>query len=628
RVRLVEYALNGVPGWLSASPPKGTVAPADASAVSFLVSDTLAIGQYTATILAENDGLPAQLNLTVDVSCPSPGWGFDPSRFSYSMDLTAQLSMEGIPSSDTADRLAAFVGDELRGTGTANTSGIVQMTIYSPLPAGETVTFRALDASACRLYPATDLILPFVNGTSQGNPSSPIAIDAMNNAPQQSVALAKGWTWFSINRTPSSTDPDDVLATLAPANSDVLKSQTAFSLFDGATRSWVGALNDVKPGTGYMVKLSGPNSLVVMGTPVDPLVSPIDVTPGWNWIGYHPQGSQSLDEALGSLTNKDTSDLVKSQYGFAQWDGSRWIGSLQTMDPGLGYMIKRANDGTIVYPNVPAGPTVRVAPNRPAVSDETLARLGKNVSVNDRTDEAIRETESSGGTINLSFKRTSQIDTRDEQRGLRVLSRDYERSAFNMTVTAEVQIDDQPANRPVFVGAFVDDEPRGLARATYVESLDAYRVFLMVYSDELEGETITFRVLDDDTEQFYDLNQTTPFESDAILGSPAEPVVLDNRASGKLAVQEELPTEFALRQNYPNPFNPTTTIKYDVPAQSDVRIVLYDVLGREVRRLVNGNQKAGRYEIVFDASLLASGTYFYRMQAGDFQALHKMIVLK
>ena len=95
-----------------------------------------------------------------------------------------------------------------------------------------------------------------------------------------------------------------------------------------------------------------------------------------------------------------------------------------------------------------------------------------------------------------------------------------------------------------------------------------------------------------------------------------------------MAVEQELPTEFALRQNYPNPFNPTTTIKYDVPAQSDVRIVLYDVLGRVVQRLVDRNQKAGRYEVVFDAGQIASGTYFYRMQAGDFQALHKMIVLK
>ena len=195
RVRLVEYALNGVPGWLSASPPEGTVAPADASSVSFLVSDTLAIGQYTASVLAENDGLPARLNLTVDVSCPSPGWDLNPSRFSYSMNLTAALSLEGIPSTDTDDRLGAFVGDELRGTGTANTSGIVQMTIYSPLPAGETVTFRALDASACRLYPATDLILPFVTAR-KGNPSSPNGNDAMNNAPQPvSVGLAKGWTW-------------------------------------------------------------------------------------------------------------------------------------------------------------------------------------------------------------------------------------------------------------------------------------------------------------------------------------------------------------------------------------------------------------------------------------------------
>ena len=255
-------------------------------------------------------------------------------------------------------------------------------------------------------------------------------------------------------------------------------------------------------------------------------------------------------------------------------------------------------------------------------------RCGSRASRQERRTKEETEAELNDGAIDLSFKRTSQIDTREEVRGLRALSRDFERSAFNMTVTADVQIDDQPTNRPVFVGAFVDDEPRGAPGRTYVESLDAYRVFLMVYSEEPAGETITFRVLDDDTEQFYDLNQTTPFEADAILGSPAEPVVLDNRASGKLAVEQELPTEFALRQNYPNPFNPTTTIKYDVPAESAVRIVLFDVLGREVRRLVDRAQKAGRYEVVFDASQIASGTYFYRMQAGDFQALHKMIVLK
>ena len=73
---------------------------------------------------------------------------------------------------------------------------------------------------------------------------------------------------------------------------------------------------------------------------------------------------------------------------------------------------------------------------------------------------------------------------------------------------------------------------------------------------------------------------------------------------------------------------PTTTIAYDLPAPSHVRIVLYDVLGREVRRLVDAEQKAGRHELVFDAGTLASGTYFYRMQAGRFEELHTMIVLK
>jgi hypothetical protein len=74
-----------------------------------------------------------------------------------------------------------------------------------------------------------------------------------------------------------------------------------------------------------------------------------------------------------------------------------------------------------------------------------------------------------------------------------------------------------------------------------------------------------------------------------------------------------LPTVFALAQNYPNPFNPTTNISFDIPQNSSVKIIIYDMLGREVTTLVNANYAPGRYTVPFNASRLSSGMYIYRM---------------
>jgi len=89
-----------------------------------------------------------------------------------------------------------------------------------------------------------------------------------------------------------------------------------------------------------------------------------------------------------------------------------------------------------------------------------------------------------------------------------------------------------------------------------------------------------------------------------------------------------VPTVFKLYNNYPNPFNPKTTIKYDIPKNSNVRIMIYDVLGKEVETIVNEKKTAGSYEIQWDASKYASGTYFYRIEAGDFTETKKLVLLK
>jgi hypothetical protein len=76
-----------------------------------------------------------------------------------------------------------------------------------------------------------------------------------------------------------------------------------------------------------------------------------------------------------------------------------------------------------------------------------------------------------------------------------------------------------------------------------------------------------------------------------------------------------LPAEFMLEQNYPNPFNPSTTIRYQLPARSHVVLKVYDILGREIAALADELQDAGSRSVVLHAERLASGTYFYRLQA-------------
>lgn len=96
----------------------------------------------------------------------------------------------------------------------------------------------------------------------------------------------------------------------------------------------------------------------------------------------------------------------------------------------------------------------------------------------------------------------------------------------------------------------------------------------------------------------------------------------------KPAIGIEIPRSWDVSQNYPNPFNPSTRISYAVPEPSQVTLVVFDRLGREVLTLVNENQEPGFYEVILDGTNLSSGLYFYRISAGKFSEVKKMLLLK
>ncbi|MHB8132344.1 MAG: InlB B-repeat-containing protein, partial [Mobilitalea sp.] len=92
--------------------------------------------------------------------------------------------------------------------------------------------------------------------------------------------------------------------------------------------------------------------------------------------------------------------------------------------------------------------------------------------------------------------------------------------------------------------------------------------------------------------------------------------------------ENAIPINYSLKQNYPNPFNPVTKIKYALPERANVKLSIYDLLARELVVLVNGTKEAGWYEVSFDGTNLSSGTYFYRLEAGNYVEVKKLLLIK
>jgi hypothetical protein len=151
-----------------------------------------------------------------------------------------------------------------------------------------------------------------------------------------------------------------------------------------------------------------------------------------------------------------------------------------------------------------------------------------------------------------------------------------------------------------------------------------------------EGSTYSFEIESDQplkgSKPFKGLGKATSQPSDRserFDGSgPRFELLITQTGVDGLTELGATPEDFTLAQNYPNPFNPTTVISYQLPVNSEVRLEVYDMLGRNVATLVDGRVAAGRHTVNFDASNLSSGVYLYRLQAGSQIMTRKLTILK
>ncbi len=138
------------------------------------------------------------------------------------------------------------------------------------------------------------------------------------------------------------------------------------------------------------------------------------------------------------------------------------------------------------------------------------------------------------------------------------------------------------------------------------------------------GKTFSLRIFPYAIQNGIAITPTFAIHNNVIIcGTTSTVTSIDDSKTGSA-----IPKSFQLQQNFPNPFNPSSIIRYDIPKTSFVKISVYDILGREIKVLVNEDKSPGHYEIIFDANGLASGIYFYTIRTGEFTQIKKMILMK
>lgn len=554
-----SFSISDFPDWMDIFPTVGSLAPGAIQPVQFIFPSSLVNGAYSTTVQMESVDGGEPIKVDLRVACPSPEWVIKPEEYSYSMNLTLQLNIEGYLSTDKLDKVGAFIDGKLRGIGTVQfnrdiNKHLVFLTVYSNIAVGETVTFRIWDASACLLFGNTIETFPFEADGLVGSPLVPQIIYT-NNQVLRKIYIHPGWNWISYNLNLTNPEINQALSSLTNPGGALIKTQVPFSAYSLNTNSWIGTLNSLTHMTMYQYNSLTYDSISILGAPVDPS-TPIPLVGGWNWLGYLPQYGLPLTPALQSLSPLN-GDIIKGQLSFAQYvAGIGWIGNLNFLSSPNGYLIKLSNPGVLQYP----------------------ANSGAIIS--DRNSDIERNP--------LSFKefKHTEIDRiKEAERPFDYWSVTPQNYEYSMNAIAVVvnNNDERILHDGDEVGAFVGDQIRGSGTALYIPALDAYMIFLTIYANT-EGELLRFKIFDASENKVIDLIESTGFKINSIWGQVDSPQLLHLPGSTGLDDQSGKANSLVV---YPNPAGYYVYINFTAALNDDVTITITDALGKEVKRMEN-----------------------------------------
>ena len=583
----VPFKITGVPSWVRVVPSAGTLVANQILPITFEVDSSLAFGRWNDTITLHTEtgqnpffmGGDEKLPIGVRVVCRPPNWKVNPNLYENSMNMVLRLNVQGQFSTDVEDIVAAYINDELRGRASVRyvpqlNAYLAYLTVYgNPDDQLDPVRLKIWDASACLLYGSVVESFTFQPDNVIGIPNNPQVINTSGLVLRE-IPFGFGWNWLSFNLAFPDNSLNAALASLNHPQNDLMKSQTAFSIYSGG---WFGSLNTLGNTAMYIYRADVPDTLKMLGNLIDPATTNIPIVTGWNWVGYIPSYSLPINAALGSLPSQ-TGDLIKSQVAFAQYINPQfgWIGNLQYLQPPNGYQIKVSVPGTLTYPP----PTQQIT----------------NDPVKNRGEQPV-----AFWTVN---------PTQFEQ---------------NMTLIGMLKVNNANVTTATMeLGVFVGNEVRGSALAIYIPPLNAYQFFLTTYANS-GGEQLKFKLFDSSTGTVRDSSEMMWFTSDLHQGSIELPVPFTLRTSGlaNLAVEQSFDVQ-------PNPFSEETMLRFALSHSQEVTISIFEVSGQEVSRLrqqARNGLNAVTWDGTSDAGLrLGTGVYFVRLSTEDGIVTRKVVL--
>ena len=387
------YTVQNLPSWLDVSEPSGTLAPASTHTLQFRVSEALNVGTYDQVLYLVNDNNVARpLNLTVKVNGDTPDWSVDPADYRYNMNVYGMLRVDNIFSTDGEDMLAAF--RDGRCVGVAHNTYVdeydmwyVLLTVYGNEPSHGGLEFRIWDASTGTTYLGEpSRTIAFRNDAIEGSPANPVVFDS-KEMQIQNVALRAGWNWVSFH---VQNDPNTFARTFGGstwADGDLVKDEAhgKFASYAAQGGTWMGALADtlVSVKHMYLVKAGAAHTLSLGGTPLRTLDErTVPLRPRWNYIAYLPATNLTVAEAMAGYEASE-GDIVKDQTAFSMYSAAiGWLGSLDYMRPGTGYMLYRAaaDSSQLIYPLLSANTARTRSAQAPQAAGEAAA-YPSNMSV-------------------------------------------------------------------------------------------------------------------------------------------------------------------------------------------------------------------------------------------------------
>ena len=576
-----HFTLSNLPSWLKADPTDGTVDPKGNLKIGFTVNQGLNIGSYEEIIFMRNDNNETEaLKLTLQVKGKKPNWSVKPSDYQYNMGVYGKIRLNNLFSVNSEDMLGAFINGKCVGlcNNTYNTSNnlwYAYLTFYSNDLTNNNVEFRIWQASTGKSFSATPAsVINFANNAILGTPDVPVIFDG-SPLLYRDMAVNENWNWVSFNQLiPNNTPVGTTMINGIWTNSDLIKNDlSGFSNY--TTSGWVGSLKSLDNISLFKLKATNAQSLTLSGIPINVATTPIPLKGArWNYISYLPQVNATVKEALAGYKAVDK-DVIKSQTGFAMYSAQNgWIGSLNYLEPGKGYMLYRNNsiDTTFNYPTI-------------------IGSL------------------SGGRPIPGAF-----ISNPDQ----RPVPGNFS-SSNNMTIIAIVTPDFDFRNGDSII-AYVNGEVCGKAKPILNPEINKYVYFFNIGG---EAEQSLVFMIERGGGIIAQSSTIISYYTNAIVGTLAKPLELHFvKQAGLITV-------------YPNPFNGTTNISLDlrglaVTDSHEIQLSVVDVTGRLVLSRPIQKVSGTAYQTTWngrnaDGILCAKGLYFIHLMVDGIPHIDKVI---